>query len=199
MALPHRDQAMNVEEFLKLRESDPDHRYEYIDGEIYMMTGGSVRHSRVAFNLSYILENLLEDRPCIVYNSDVCFQAEEEGFVCPDVTVSCDPRDSDEKSEEENLQFVHHPCFVAEVLSPGTIERDRGLKAALYQEHPTLREFLLVEIKAPKVQLYRRESNNRWTIHLLTLEDHIELSSLGVRFPVTDLYKKTRFSRGSTE
>lgn len=196
MALPQRDQQMNVEEFFKLRESDPDHRYEYIDGEIYMMTGGTVRYSRIGANLISLLDHLLDDSPCIVYTSDVCFQAEEERYVCSDVTVCCDPRDSD---EEEDLKFVHHPCFVAEVLSPGTVERDRGIKAALYQEHPTLREFLLVETKVPKVQLYRRESNNRWTIYLLTLEDHIELTSLGVRFSVKDLYKKTRFSRESTE
>ncbi len=195
MAMARKDSNMSVEEFLKLRESDPDHRYEYIDGEVYMMTGGTVRHSRIGTNLSHILETLLDDSPCVVYNSDACFQMSEERYVCPDVTASCDPRDSDERSEEEDLKMLQYPSFVAEVLSPGTTARDRGIKAGLYQEYPTLREFLLVETKAPKAQLYRRESNSRWTIYLLTLEDYIELISLGVRFPVADLYKKTRFAK----
>ncbi len=201
MALLHRDQAMNIDEYFRLRESDPEHRYEYIGGEIYMMTGGSARHSRAAFNLSYLIENSLpNDSPCIVYNSDVYFQIAKDCHVCPDVTVCCDPRDSDENSEEEEgLKEVQYPCFVAEVLSPSTSERDRGIKAALYQEHPTLREFLLLETKAPKAQLYRRESNNRWTIYLLTAGDEVELVSLGMRFPVIDLYWRTRFKRRESQ
>lgn len=195
MALPWENHKISVEEYFQLRESDPDHRYEYIDGEVYMMTGGSVRHSRIGASLAYILENALLESPCAVYNSDACFQIAEERYVCPDITVSCDPRDSDESSEEEDLQIIQYPRFVVEVLSPSTTARDRGIKAALYQEHPTLQEFLLVETKAPKVQLYRRESNNRWTIYLLTVEDEVELTSLGIRFPVAALYRKTRLSK----
>ena len=186
---------MSVDEFFKLRESDPDHRYEYIDGEVYMMTGGSVRHSTIGNNIGKIVGNLLEDSPCIVYNSDACFQLAEDRYVCPDVAVSCDPRDSDESSEEDDLQTIQYPRFVAEVLSPGTVARDRGIKAALYQEHATLQEFLLIETKAPKVQLYRCESNNRWTIYMLGYEDEIELTSLGIHFSVAALYKKTRLTQ----
>jgi Uma2 family endonuclease len=52
MALPHRDQKTSVEEYFKLRESGPRNRYEYIDGEVYMMTGATVRHSRIGANLT---------------------------------------------------------------------------------------------------------------------------------------------------
>lgn len=199
MALPWENHHMSVEEYFQLRESDPDHRYEYIDGEVYMMTGGSVRHCTIGNTLGRIIGNLLEDSPYVVFNSDACFQVAEERYVCPDLTVSCDPRDSDESSEEEDLQTIQYPRFVAEVLSPSTTARDRGIKAALYQEHPTLQEFLLVETKAPKVQLYRRESNNRWTLYLLTAENEIELTSLGIHFPAAALYRKTRLSSANTQ
>jgi glucose dehydrogenase len=71
--------------------------------------------------------------------------------------------------------------------------------AALYQEHPMLREFLFLETKAPKAQRYRRESNNRWTIYLLTADDEVELVSLGICFPVIDLYWRTRFKRRESQ
>lgn len=195
MALPYRDQNMNVEEYFKLRESDPVHRYEYIDGEIYMMTGGTVRHSCVGANLVTILGRLLDDSPCVVYDSDVCFQISEERYVCPDVTVSCDPRDSDEESEEEDLKTIKYPRFVAEVHSPSTSKIDLDEKSGFYQDHPSMQEFLFVNTRVPKVRLYRRESNNRWIVYILNIDDEVELTSLGVRFPVTDLYKKTRFSK----
>lgn len=199
MALQHHDGKTSVEEYFKLRESDPYHRYEYIDGEVHMMTGGSVQYSRAALNLSCLVESLLRnDSPCIVYTSDVCFQLAEDCYVYSDVTVSCDQRDSDENSEEENLKAIQFPCFVAEVLSPGTTARDRGIKAALYQEHSTPQEFLLLETKASKAQFYRRESDNRCTIYLLNAGDKIESTSLDVRCPLIDLYWKTRFSRRET-
>src|SRR5258708_25554467 len=144
MAMARKDSNMSVEEFLKLRESDPDHRYEYIDGEVYMMTGGSVRHSRVGTNLTSILENLLGESPCVVYNSDACFQVAEERYVCPDVTVSCDSRDSDESAEEDELKTLQYPCFVAEVHSPSTTGLDLDIKSAFYQDYPTMQEFLFV-------------------------------------------------------
>ncbi|MGH2638416.1 MAG: Uma2 family endonuclease, partial [Rhabdochlamydiaceae bacterium] len=159
---------MSVEEYFQLRESDPDHRYEYIDGEVFMMAGGTVRHSRVGANLVYTLENLLLDSPCVVYDSDACFQISEERYVCPDVTVSCDPRDSDEQSEEEDdLKVIQYPGFVAEVHSPGTQKFDLDEKLTLYQDHPSMHEFLYISTRTPKVRLYRRESNNRWTIYIL--------------------------------
>ena len=196
MALPARDQQMSVEEYFKLRESDPIHRYEYIDGEIYMMTGGTVRHSRVGANLISLLDRLLEDNPYVVYNSDACFQVSEERYVCPDVTVSCDPGDSDENSEEEeDLKAVQHPHFVAEVHSPDTTKLDLNEKSMLYQSHPSIQEFLFIGTRMPKVQLYRRESNNRWIVYLLNYEDEVELTSLGIHFPVASLYKKTRFAK----
>lgn len=195
MALPYRDQKMSVEEYLKLRESDPMHRYEYVDGEVYMMTGGSVRHSRVGTNLCSLLENLLDDSPCVVYNSDICFQIAENRYLCPDVVVSCDPRDSDESSDEEDLKTIQYPRFLAEVHSPGTAKFDLEEKLNFYQDHPSIQEFLFVSTRAPEVRLYRRESNNRWIVYLFNFEDEVELTSLGVRFPVANLYKKTRFAR----
>jgi hypothetical protein len=49
------------------------------------------------------------------------------------------------------------------------------------------------------VLVYRREQNNLWTIHIPGLDDEIELSSIGVHFPVADIYHKTRCSRKKQE
>jgi|SRR5579883_1511396 Uma2 family endonuclease len=192
MALRRDDAHMSVEEFFKLRESDPAHRYEYIDGEIYMMTGGSKRHSRIGSNMNRILGNLLRDKPCVVHDSDACFQVTEERYVCPDVTVSCDPRDT-EDSEEDTIT-LQYPCLVVEVLSHSTKHTDRGIKFDLYKDHPSVQEYLVIETRAPGVQLYRRESNNRWTVYILRPGDEVELTSIDVRFPVIEIYEKTRFA-----
>ena len=61
---------MKVEDFFELIENDPDHRYEYIDGDVYMMTGGKRRHAMIGSNLCELSGALLKDRPCMVFNSD---------------------------------------------------------------------------------------------------------------------------------
>lgn len=193
MALRSDDVHKSVEEFFKLRASDPTHRYEYIDGEIYMMTGGSRRHSRIGSNMNRILGNLLRDKPCVVHDSDACFQVTEERYVCPDVTVSCDPRDTEDP--EDDTVTLQYPCLVVEVLSRSTKSLDRGIKFDLYKEHPTVQEYMVIETRSPTIQLYRRESNNRWTVYILRLDDEVELSSIGVHFPVAEIYEKTRFAK----
>ncbi len=188
-----RETIMGVREFLELRADDPDHRYEYIDGEIYMMTGGKKGHALIGSNICGILRGLLRDKPCLVFNSDACVQLSEDCYVCPDATVSCDQRD---RNDDDEL-FVRSPCLVVEVFSKGTKAHDRGTKVPLYQDHPSIQEFLLVDSESPRAQLYRRDrdSGKLWTIHILNLEDTVELESLGVSFPVTEIYEKTRFDR----
>jgi Uma2 family endonuclease len=38
---------MSVEEYLELDRSSPDKRYEYIDGEVYLMSGASGIHEYI--------------------------------------------------------------------------------------------------------------------------------------------------------
>src|SRR5947209_16984462 len=129
MAIQHNDphERISREEFYALVEGDAERRYELIDGDPSMMTGGSPDHSIIGLNVASILRGLLRQRPCIVYNSDVYIALDgEENCLCPDASVSCDRRD------HHATKVIRYPSVVAEVLSPGTKVRDRGLKADLY-------------------------------------------------------------------
>ena len=57
MATHHSEQhdRISLEGFFALVESDPEHRYEYIDGYPYMMTGGTPDHSIIGANMNRIL------------------------------------------------------------------------------------------------------------------------------------------------
>lgn len=195
MALERKREAkISVQEFFELVDSHPNTRYEYIDGEVYMMTGGKRRHATIANNIGGILRNLLRSRPCIVYNSDACVQLSQTRYVCPDVIVTCDPRDRDvDDADDEEERFIHYPCLIVEVLSASTCSHDRNMKFHLYQVCPTIQEYLLIDTETPQVQLYRRESSNLWTIHIRELANTVELTSIGVSFPVAEIYEKTRF------
>jgi len=189
MAIRHGEhqRKISLEEFFALLEKDPEHRYELIDGYPYMMTGGSPDHSIIGANLTGILREQLRQRPCVTYNSDVYIElADEANCLCPDASVSCDRRD------RRATKAIRYPCLIAEVLSPGTKARDRGIKADLYQIIPTVQEILFIDTQVMRVQLYRRETNY-WTMRTFTHDDSIELTSLGIQFTVTEVYEKTTF------
>src|SRR5579863_7468216 len=189
MAIQHSEQKgrISLEEFFALVESDPEHRYEYIDGYPYMMTGGTPDHSIICTHMSRILDEQLRKRPCIVYNPDVYVElADKTNCLCPDVSVSCDRRD------RHAIKVIHYPCLVAEVLSNSTKARDRGIKSELYQNIPTVQEILFIDTQVMRIQLYRREIGY-WTMRNFTQSDTIELTSVNVHFSVTEVYEKTTF------
>lgn len=180
-------EKIDLEEFYTLVESDPEHRYELIDGYPCMMTGGSPDHSIIGANITGILREHLRHRPCIAYNSDVYIElTDEANCLCPDASVSCDRRD------RYATKAIRYPCFIAEVLSPGTKARDRGIKAYLYQDIPTVQEILLVDTQVMRIQLYRREADH-WTMRNFTHNDTVTLTSLGIQFAVAEVYEKTTF------
>ncbi|HZO71789.1 MAG TPA: Uma2 family endonuclease [Ktedonobacteraceae bacterium] len=180
-------ELMSFEAYLELIEQDPEHAYEYLDGRVYMMTGGSPDHAIIGSNLNALLQTSLRGRRCIVYNSDVYVQLSEHYRVCPDVTVSCDPRDRGAQD------VIRYPSVVAEVLSPGTEALDRGQKSLQYRLCPSIQEYLLISSEFPLVEVFRREKQGFWSLYTLDLHDTIELNSLRLRLSVADVYHNTSF------
>jgi Uma2 family endonuclease len=184
---------MSLEEYFSLVEQDSEHAYEYLAGRVYMMTGGSPDHAIIGSNLNGLLQAFLRSRRCIVYNSDVYVQLSEQYRVCPDVTVSCDPRDRGAQ------EVIRYPTLVAEVLSPTTEARDRGQESLQYRACPSIQEYLLISAEFPLVEVFRREKQGFWSLYTLGLADSIELSSLDLRFPVAELYQNTSLLEDANE
>jgi Uma2 family endonuclease len=148
VALPDR-LLMSAEEYLAWEETQLE-RHEYWDGEVFAMTGGTRPHNRVSFNCSKVLDDLLAERDCEVYISDVKVQVEaNRKYFYPDVVVTCDARDLD-------AQLVQYPCLIIEVLSPSTEAVDRGIKFMHYRQANTLQTYLLVQPDAPRVEGFTR-------------------------------------------
>ena len=184
VAQPSQPRFMSIEEFRALEQADPDTKYEYIDGQAYMMAGGSADHARVSSNMVRALEDALGDCPCLVYNSDLHVRIGLSRLTLPDVTVTCDQRDMGKVTE------IRSPRVVVEVLSDSTEAYNRGAKFALYRACPTVQEYVLVATKYQAVEVFRR-TLRVWEYQEYGPDDEVELTSIGVRFPVSALYKRT--------
>ena len=104
------------------------------------------------------------------------------------MTVTCDPRD------QGASDIVRYPRVVVEVLSPSAEVRDRGRKLQCYLACPTIEEYLLVDSREYKMELYRKEQH-KWVYYSFGPEDEIELASINIHFPVIDAYEDVIFEK----
>ncbi len=185
MALEHTP-TMSVEEYFQLDENSPDIRYEYLDGYVYMMSGGSANHATIGGNIYALLKSLLRGGSCRAYNSDMKVCVSERRYFHPDVTVTCDPHD------RGTAKIIRSPRLVVEVLSPSTEVFDRGKKLQCYLAYPSVEEYLLVDAQSIRIERYRKEQK-RWIYDVFEFGDEVELASLNVRFPIADAYEDVIF------
>ena len=191
MALEH-PHIMTVEDYFHLDETDTEHRYEYLDGQVYMMAGGTFDHSTISGNIYSLLRGLLRGKPCRVYNSDIKVQISQKRYFHPDITVTCDPRD------RGTGDLLQSPRVIFEVLSPSTEISDRTWKLQNYLALPTMEEYILVNCKSRKMEIYRKE-HGRWMYDIYQAHEMVTLSSLDVGFPLTDAYLDVEIEETSLE
>ena len=111
---------VSVDEWRSLNRDAQTVRYEYIDGRIYMMAGGTANHSRISINVVRAIEDALGDSSCNVYNSDLSVRLSETRYTLPDASVTCSEQDQGE------IDMVLSPKVIVEVLSESTEAYDRG-------------------------------------------------------------------------
>ncbi|MBR8831823.1 MAG: hypothetical protein N5P05_002314 [Chroococcopsis gigantea SAG 12.99] len=137
--------SLTPEDYLAWEERQID-KYEFIDGQILAMTGGTLSHNDIAFNIASLLRVALRPQGGKVQIADAKVQVGEKGpYFYPDVVVSCDERD------KKAVRFLNYPCLIVEVLSPGTEAYDRGDKFKFYRQIRTLREYVLVLCTGQKI------------------------------------------------
>ena len=134
--------GMTVDEYLDW-ESHQDIRYEYLDGEIVAMTGGTIPHNDIAINLLTALRPQARARGCRINMADVKVQVTPRIYFYPDLVVSCDQQD------RNAIKLIQFPKLIVEVLSPSTEADDRGRKFTHYRSLSSLQEYVLIDSEEP--------------------------------------------------
>lgn len=201
---PHKEQnqpmwhrpgtRMTERAYHELERLSPDHTYEYVDGMVYMLSGGSVAHDRIAYNARVALDLHFQSRSCTAFGAgvQVLLALKNHGnphFVYPDTTVSCDAMDS-----RPDNTLIESPRVVVEVLAPGTETKDRGAKCKAYQDQETMQEIVFISQFAHYVEVWQRnehDPNNpkAWLYRHYGPGDTVDLMSIDVHFEVAALYR----------
>jgi len=106
---------ISPEDYLAAEETSPT-RYEYRDGEVFAMTGGTLNHNVIIGNLFFALKSHLRGSGCRIFTENVKTRIKERNaFYYPDLVISCDDRD-----QPSDQQYIEYPRLIIEVLSPST-------------------------------------------------------------------------------
>lgn len=171
-------------EYLR-REQETGLKHQWIDGEVFAMTGGSPEHARLQAAVAGVLRNLLEGRPCVVYGADLRIRSRETNIATyADVSVVC----GDLQTDPEDPHAVVNPVLVVEVLSPSTEAYDRGQKAAHYRRIPSVQEYVLVAQDAPRIEVFRRVDGNRWEFEDARTGESLRLASIDCTMAVDEVF-----------
>jgi Uma2 family endonuclease len=94
MALAFANNRISRDDYLQ-GELASEIRHEFVAGNVYAMSGGTLNHQRIAGNFSFHARRQLAGKPCFPTGSDfklhVPLGAGEEAFYYPDGMIICVP------------------------------------------------------------------------------------------------------------
>src|SRR6266851_2212589 len=183
MAMQQARQYMTFEQYLLL-VNNSDRHYEYYDGEVRLMAGGTSNHATIALNCGIALDQTLgDDAVCRPYVTDKLVRVAPTKTLIPDVVVSCDTADHGES------QIIDSPVLVVEVLSRSTEMTDRFVKMALYQAKESIQEIIFISQVIQRVEVFSRSATD-WLYHQYGGGQSFHLASLDIEIWVRQLYRR---------
>ncbi len=184
MAEPLAQPILTVTDYLNW-ESQQSDKHDFFRGEVFTMTGGTLRHNLGTVASTTTFKSHLTGTPCKVFSGDVkvAVNATEHWFY-PDVVVTCSVKDL----SDMGAMAISEPSLIVEVLSPSTAAYDRGQKFISLQKLASLKEYALLDTEAPRLEVYRRNAAARFELYVFEGADcEAELASMDWRGPVASL------------
>ncbi len=162
-------------------------RHEYVGGRIHAMTGGTMRHNRIAGNAYAWLLRRLAGTPCNVFINDMKLHVQAADSVYyPDVFVHC------HGGLAGSQKVVFDAVLIIEVLSESTAEIDRREKLTAYQKLPGLQAYWIVHQDERRVEVHARSAASGWTAMAYGVGEMLPAAALGLEpFALDALYAGT--------
>ena len=176
---------MTVAEYLEF-ERTSEEKHEFYDGEVFSMTGASLKHNALVANVIRELGNAFRKRPCSAYASDLRVRTPSELLTYPDVSALC----GEPELSDDGLDTLLNPQLLVEVLSPSTESYDRGKKFLHYRSIPTLKDYVLISQSEVLVEHFSRQEDDSWVLRVFRAGDRLVLPGVACEIAVDEIYDK---------
>jgi Uma2 family endonuclease len=180
-----RPEPVTVEAFDAFVEAQADTAlFELVEGVIVMMTNPTEVHEQIAANIGAPLKLAMDARGCRTYQGGMRVQRSDDprdtDKTRPDVVVRC--------GAIGTKNYITDPLVVIEVLSPSTIDIDRGPKLDFYKSLPTIRHIALVYQDQMRVEHYRRAEQGFELEVLKHPDDVLHFEAVEFRIDLSRVY-----------
>jgi Uma2 family endonuclease len=173
--------AVTFEEFLEF-EAHSQERHEFVDGNLFVMAGGSSRHNFLKDEVHAMWRIAVRTAGCQSWTSDMLVRTPSTRGYYPDVITSCERVGG--KARELNA-----PSVIVEVLSPTTEPVDRGEKWQAYQTIPSLEQYVLLSQDEPIAEVFSRLDDGSWRYEKFGVNDKLKFPSFGFELLLEELYR----------
>ena len=190
VAQPQKMQMTEAEYLEFERKSETKH--EFIDGEVFAMTGASRAHNLICVNVARRISNQLDGKNCEVYAADMRVKIEAKKYVYPDVIVVC----GEVRLADDKFDNLLNPTVIIEVLSETTEAYDRGTKFKNYRKLASLQEYVLIAQDKPSIERFVRQPDGTWSIGVNDaegLDNSVELTSIDCTLHLAEVYEHVVF------
>ena len=94
----------------------------------------------------------------------------------------------------DGLNFLN-PSIIFEVLSPSTRNYDRGEKFKLYQDIPTLKEYVLVDSETINIEAWHINEQGIWELkEYNNVNETLPLPAIKVSLKLKNIYEGTKIA-----
>jgi Uma2 family endonuclease len=161
-----------------------DREFELVNGELAMMVNSTETHEQIAGNIGAPLKLAMDRRGCRTYQGGMRVQRDHDSTArdkyLPDLLVRCGAR--------ENRTYVTDPIVIVEVLSPSTIDHDRGTKLPFYKDLPSVAHIVSAYSDQMRVEHYSRTQDG-WRLDVLTRpEQSLALDAVEFAIDLSQIY-----------
>lgn len=162
---------MTPDEYLSF-EQNSKIKHEYVDGQIFAISGATEAHNIICSNILVSLHSRLAGTRCRAFIADMKVHVKaSNSFYYPDIMVTCKPLDP-------KALYKSSPVLIVEVLSPSTKQIDRREKLVAYRKLESLQEYILVHQNKSLIEHYRKDSEGKWSLCELGKHDELCIGSL---------------------
>ena len=176
--------TMTVEEYLAFEEQS-ELQYEFIDGELYEMPGGTFQHENINVNLAHAFRKLLDRSAFTVLGSRMQVRIPPTKIVYPDLSVV-----RGQQQTEHRQLILLNPTLVVEVLSSSSVIYDQIEKRGWYLAVPSIQHCLIIDQFSVDVELLTRAGDDWHSQRFIEMADVIRIDALDCDLPLADVYDR---------
>src|SRR5438128_1696985 len=184
-------ERFTLEEYIEF-DKNSEERWEYFDGVVVSMSGGTLAHNQISVNFLTGLRKDALAKGCQVLPADMRVKVPKAlPYRYADVVVVCGPPVIE---KVQGLDVLVNPSLIIEILSESTEAYNRGQKFVSYKSIDSFREYLLVARDRPSITHYVRQTDGSWLrTDIEGLDNETEIVTISCTMSLREIYALVDF------